>query len=143
MISPADFTAEPAPEGLSCWRLENPPTSTLFGSTVEVTVLLELFELPDVDFALVNAVVADVDRYLTAAVDFVTRRLNDDPTFFGLPNPPTTPGLDLPEVTFSDAGWLVRFAEAPFPIADPYGLLVEFDAETPTDIEGTTDAEQL
>ena len=143
MISPADFTPEPAPDGLSCWRLPNPPSSTLFGCPVDVTVLLELLELPDADYALVNAVVSDVDRYLAAAVEFVSRRCKDDPAFFGLTEPPAELGLDLPEVTFSDSGWLVRFAQAPFPIADPYGLLVEFEGDTPTDIEGTADAAEL
>jgi hypothetical protein len=126
---------------LRCWRLPNPPSSTLYGCPVDVTVLLELLELPDADFVLINTVVADVDRYLTAAAEFVEQRLRDDPAFFGLTEPPAAPGLDLPEVTFSDAGWLVRFAEAPYPIADPYGLLVEFEGETPVLVDGTADAE--
>jgi hypothetical protein len=141
VVSPADFTPEPAPDGLRCWRLPNPPSSTLYGCPVDVTVLLELLELPDADFVLINTVVADVDRYLTAAAEFVEQRLRDDPAFFGLTEPPAAPGLDLPEVTFSDAGWLVRFAEAPYPIADPYGLLVEFEGETPVLVDGTADAE--
>lgn len=141
MVSPADFTPEPAPDGLSCWRLPNPPSSALFGCPVDVTVLLELLELPDADFVLINTVIADVDRYLAVAVEFVEQRLRDDPAFFGLTEPPADLGLHLPEVTFSDAGWLVRFAEAPYPIADPYGLLVEFEGETPVLVDGTADAE--
>ena len=139
MIDPSAFESGPAPDGLRFWRLPDPPASEDFGCRVEVTVLLELLDLSDLDFALINAVVADVDRYLSAAVGFVEARLRADPADFGVAAAPESTGLDLPEVTFSDSGWLVRFAVAPFPVADPYGLLVEFDGDTPVHVEGTAD----
>jgi hypothetical protein len=143
VIEPSTFEPGPAPDGLRFWRLPDPPESTSFGCAVEVAVLLEHLELTDIDFAQVNAVVTDLDRYLAAAVDFVAARLATDPAFFGVDAAPDRLGLDLPEVTFNDSGWMVRFAEAPYPIADPYGLMVEFDGDTPTDVEGTADAEAI
>jgi len=140
VIDPSAFESGPAPDGLRFWRLTVPPESSAFGCRVEVNVLLELLDLTDLDFALINAVVADVDRYLSAAYEFVERRLREDPAYFGVTAVSEPPALDLPEVTFSDAGWLVRFAAAPFPIADPYGLLVEFEGDTPTQVDGTADA---
>jgi hypothetical protein len=139
VIDPSAFEPGPAPDGMRCWRLPDPPESTMFGCRVEVTVLLELLELTDLDFTLVNAVVTNVDRYLGAAVELVERRLREDPAYFGVSSAPESPGLDLPEVTFSDGGWLVRFADAPYAVADPYGLLVEFDGDTPTSVDGTAE----
>jgi hypothetical protein len=143
VIEPSSFVPGPAPDGLAHWRLADPPTSTLFGREVPVFVLLERLTLPDLEFAQVTAVVTDVDRYLSAAVDLVVSTLRADPAFFGLTAVPDEPGLGEPEVTFGDSGWLVRFAEAPFPIADEYGLTVEFDGDTPTTVEGTADAEEI
>ena len=105
-------------------------------------MLLEQLELPDLDFVLIDAVVSDVDRYLRAAAEFVASRLRDDPGFFEVTEAPEELGLDLPEITFSDSGWLVRFAVAPFPIAEPLGLLVEFDGDSPVLLGGTADDEQ-
>lgn len=143
MIEPATFVSGPAPDGLELWQLPDPPSSTTYGCQVEVTVLLEQLSLADLDFELISAVVADVDRYLAAAEKLVASRVRDEPGFFGLTEAPDRLGLDLPEVTFSDSGWLVRFADAPFPIADPYGLIVEFSGHTPTLVSGTDDAEEV
>ncbi|TDV53553.1 hypothetical protein [Actinophytocola oryzae] len=143
MIEPSTFVPGEAPDGLRLWRLPDPPVSAAFGLAVDVSVLLEHLELTDLDFTLIDAVVGDVDRYLAAATDFVARRVAEDPEAFGVPELPEPLGLDLPEVTFSDSGWLVRFAEAPFPVADPDGLLVEFTGDTPVDVEGTSDADEI
>lgn len=143
MIEPSAFEPGPAPDGLRFWRLVEPPTSALFGCPVEVMVVLEQLELTDLDFTWIDAVVADLDRYLRVAEEFVAARVREDPGYFEVEQTPAELGLDLPEVTFSDSGWLVRFAEAPFPIADPDGLLIEFDGATPTRVDGTADAEDV
>lgn len=143
MIEPSAFVSGPAPDGLELWLLPEPPASAAYGHDVEVTVLLEQLSLADLDFELISDVVANVDRYLAAAADLVASRVREEPTFFGLTAAPDELGLDLPEVTFNDSGWLVRFAEAPFPIADPYGLLVEFTDRTPTTVSGTDDADEI
>lgn len=143
VIEPSAFEPGPAPDGLRFWRLTEPPTSTSFGGPVEVMVVLEQLELTDLDFTWIDAVVADLDRHLRVAAEFVAARLREDPAHFEVDEAPAELGLDLPEVTFSDSGWLVRFAEAPFPIADPDGLLIEFDGDTPTRVDGTADADEV
>jgi hypothetical protein len=142
VIEPATFVSGPAPDGLELWELPDPPSSKRY-DRVEVTVLLERLSLADLDFELISDVVANVDRYLEAAENLVASRVREEPEFFGLTAAPDEVRLGLPEVTFSDSGWLIHFTEAPFPIADPYGLFVEFTDRTPTLVSGTDDAEEV
>jgi len=143
VIEPSSFEVGDAPDGLRFWRLPNPPDSAEFGGAVEVTVLLEQLELTDLDFTRIDAVVNAVDRYLGVAAAFVAAKVREDPEFFGVTSVGERLGLDQPEVTFSDAGWMVRFAQAPFPIAEPFGLLVEFEGDTPVRVDGTADADDV
>jgi hypothetical protein len=142
VIGREGFDEQPAPDDLRFWQLREPPRSALHGNPVPVDVVLQHRDLTEEDLAHVTAVVADVDRYLTAAVDFVRQRMAEDPAFFGVEEPLDDVPLTGPAIAVNDDSWLVHFAEG-LPICDPYGLAVHFRGDQPVEVEDLSDYEQL
>jgi hypothetical protein len=86
--------------------------------------------------------VADVDRYLTAALDYVRQRMAEDPALFGVPEPLDDVPLTGPAIAVNDDSWLVHFAEG-LPICVPYGLAVHFRGDQPVEVEDLSGYEQI
>ncbi|MET9401671.1 hypothetical protein [Kitasatospora sp. NPDC002965] len=141
------------PGGLRVWGVTEPPRCARGGEPVEVNVLLEAGEEPgQVDRTLLGEVVAEVDRFVGAALGFVQRVMASDPGSLGLSAeeaghylaaPAAELPLGAPQVDFFVDGWQLRFTEGSLPVCDPYGLAVVFDGRRPVRVEDLSDAEPV
>lgn len=141
------------PGGLRVWGVAEPPRSGLYGAPVEVNVLLEAGEEPErLDLSLLGEVVADVDRFVGAALGLVRRVLAAEPEVLGLTaeeagrhlaGSDAELPLGAPQIDFHLDGWQLRFTEGALPVCDPYGAAVVFDGLRPVRFEDLRDAEPV
>jgi hypothetical protein len=135
------FARIDTPPDLACWA-----TETDRGS---VNLVVEPAAEPEASaLETAAAVVADFDGLAGVAAAFLAERLRDPD--YGLTDAEialldaTEPPFDEPEaVVWSDGTWMLRFAESPLSIADPYGIGVTFVGAAPQAVEDLSDAETV
>ncbi|MFI5844047.1 hypothetical protein ACIA8K_30560 [Catenuloplanes sp. NPDC051500] len=151
-----EFQRLEAPDGIRCWGTEAPAVPWAGGREVRIYVVRERDEpdFPDgLDQELIRDVVADLERYVHAALGYLRASLLSDPGFFGLTDDDVAAyealeahelPLSEPDLTFRTGDeWDLRFAEGSLPICEPYGLIVTFDRDRPVRVENLSGADDV
>ena len=74
-------------------------------------------------------------------------QIGKSPEKFGLqraPFPETEIPAEQPQFLFYDeTEWGLHFEICTLPVGEPFGLMVEFSGDTPTDVYGLSEAEEI
>lgn len=144
---------ENTPSSISCWCLEQAVETELeFGEDVSIYLISEQPKISDnledysFNFDFIDAIISDLDSYYIKAINYIKEKLEKDSLQFGISHDKATEMIRLdtkefpvefPSVVFyDDNSWMIRFADADFPVINyGHGIAVFFIGMQVRDME--------
>lgn len=134
------FERVETPDDLACWSAE------LAAATV--SVVIEPAAEPTAEAReTVASVLGDLEGLTAIAAGYLAERLREPafaltPDELALLDADRTPFAEPEAVVWEDGTWMLRFAEAPLRMADPYGIAVTFVGTAPQTVEDLSDGDE-
>ena len=99
------------------------------------------------DTEILFSIILNTSELRSANLDFIRSVLQNWREKFGLqraPFPETEIPAEQPQFLFYDeTEWGLHFEICTLPVGEPFGLMVEFSGDTPTDVYGLSEAEEI
>ena len=99
------------------------------------------------DTEILFSIILNTSELQSANLDFIRSVLGKSPEKFGLqraPFPETEIPAEQPQFLFYDeTEWGLHFEICTLPVGEPFGLMVEFSGDTPTDVYGLSEADEI
>ena len=146
LFSEAEMTLERIHEAIGnkekhCWTGRIADTEILF------SIILNTSELRSANLDFIRSVLQNWREYLSKAEHEIQAQIGKSPEKFGLqraPFPETEIPAEQPQFLFYDeTEWGLHFEICTLPVGEPFGLMVEFSGDTPTDVYGLSEAEEI
>ncbi|MGS2810653.1 hypothetical protein [Nocardia sp. MW-W600-9] len=139
------FDRVDAPEGIACW------TACLDdrAETIAVSLMIEPAAAPgDAAVRAAALVLTEIDRLVAAGAHFLREQLRSPEHELtreesALLEREVLPFAGAEIVVWADGTWMLRFAESPLRMADPFGIGVTFDGDVPRAVEDLSSAEPV
>ena len=124
------LTFQKGPGTIHCWTGRIADTEILF------SIILNTSELRSANLDFIRSVLQNWREYLSKAEHEIQAQIGKSPEKFGLqraPFPETEIPAEQPQFLFYGT----------LPVGEPFGLMVEFSGDTPTDVYGLSEAEEI
>lgn len=135
------LTFQKGPGTIHCWTGRIADTEILF------SIILNTSELRSANLDFIRSVLQNWREYLSKAEHEIQAQIGKSPEKFGLqraPFPETEIPAEQPQFLFYDeTEWGLHFEICTLPVGEPFGLMVEFSGDTPTDVYGLSEAEEI
>ena len=135
------LTFQIGPGTIHCWTGRIADTEILF------SIILNTSELRSANLDFIRSVLQNWREYLSKAEHEIQAQIGKSPEKFGLqraPFPETEIPAEQPQFLFYDeTEWGLHFEICTLPVGEPFGLMVEFSGDTPTDVYGLSEAEEI
>ena len=135
------LTFQKGPGTIHCWTGRIADTEILF------SIILNTSELRSANLDFIRSVLQNWREYLSKAEHEIQAQIGNSPEKFGLqraPFPETEIPAEQPQFLFYDeTEWGLHFEICTLPVGEPFGLMVEFSGDTPTDVYGLSEAEEI
>ena len=143
------LTFQKGPGTIHCWTGRIADTEILF------SIILNTSELRSANLDFIRSVLQNWREYLSKAEHEIQAQIGKSPEKFGLqraPFPETEIPAEQPQFLFYDeTEWGLHFEictlpvgePCTLPVGEPFGLMVEFSGDTPTDVYGLSEAEEI
>ena len=135
------LTFQKGPGTIHCWTGRIADTEILF------SIILNTSELQSANLDFIRSVLQNWREYLSKAEHEIQAQIGKSPEKFGLqraPFPETEIPAEQPQFLFYDeTEWGLHFEICTLPVVEPFGLMVEFSGDTPTDVYGLSEAEEI
>ena len=127
--------------------LPEPASYVFFYAIFNLRKLFYLIELQSANLDFIRSVLQNWREYLSKAEHEIQAQIGKSPEKFGLqraPFPETEIPAEQPQFLFYDeTEWGLHFEICTLPVGEPFGLMVEFSGDTPTDVYGLSEAEEI
>ena len=135
------LTFQKGPDPIHCWTGRIADTEILF------SIILNTSDLGSANLDFIHSVIQNWREYLAKAEHEIGIQIVKSPKKFGLqcaPFPETEIPAEQPQFLFYDGTeWGLHFQICSLPVGEPFGLMVEFLGDTPTDVYGLSEAEEI
>ena len=123
------LTFQKGPGTIHCWTGRIADTEILF------SIILNTSELRSANLDFIRSVLQNWREYLSKAEHEIQAQIGKSPEKFGLQRAPF-PETEIPAEQ-------PQFLFCTLPVGEPFGLMVEFSGDTPTDVYGLSEAEEI
>ena len=135
------LTFQKGPGSIHCWTGRIADTEILF------SIILNTSDLQSANLDFIRSVLQNWREYLSKAEHEIGMQIAKSPEKFGLQCAPSIEKelpAEQPQFLFYDGTeWGLHFEICPLPVGEPFGLMVAFSGDTPTDVYGLSEAEEI
>lgn len=135
------LTFQKGPDSIHCWTGRIADTEILF------SIILNTSELRSANLDFIRSVIQNWRDYIAKAEHEIWVQIVKSPEKFGLQCAPSLKKelpVEQPQFLFYDGTeWGLHFEICSLPVGEPFGLMVEFSGDTPTDVYGLSEAEEI
>ena len=135
------LTVQRGPDSIRYWTGRIADTEILF------SIILNTSDLGSANLDFIRSVLQNWRDHIAKAEREIQVQLVKSPEKFGLqyaPSPEKELPVEQPQFLFYDGTeWSLHFQICSLPVGEPFGLMVEFSGDIPTDVYGLSEAEEV
>ena len=135
------LTFQKGPGSIHCW------TGRIADTEILCSIILNTSDLQSANLDFIRSVIQNWREYLAKAEHEIGMQIAKSPEKFGLQCAPSIEKelpIEQPQFLFYDGTeWGLHFEICSLPVGEPFGLMAAFSGDTPTEVYGLSEAEEI